>query len=132
MTKKKISTDQAPKAIGPYSQAVAAGGFLFVSGQIPMDPATSEIVQGTAAGQMERVIQNVEVILSAAGGSLEDVVLATLYLKDMGQFDSVNKVYNKYFSSSLPARACVEVSALPRGVEVELQVVAFLGENVRA
>ena len=121
--KKIISTTEAPAAIGPYSQAIETNGLLFVSGQIPMDPATGELVAGDITVQTERVIQNLGAILKAAGYSLNDVVKTTCYLSSMNDFQSFNEVYARYFTQK-PARATVEVSRLPRNVMVEVEAVA--------
>ncbi|MFC2343344.1 MAG: RidA family protein [Negativicutes bacterium] len=122
--KKYIVTDKAPKAIGPYSQAVEAGGFLFVSGQIPLEPSTGEMAQGGIEFQTARVLDNLQAILTAAGSSLADVVKTTVYLKDMADFARVNEVYARYFPQECPARVCVEVSNLPKGALVEIDVIA--------
>src|SRR5579859_4963217 len=125
MSKKQIvSTDRAPKAIGPYSQAVRANGFVFLSGQIPLDPATGELVQGDVVAQTKRVMQNLEAVLAAAGSSFDKVVRATIYLADLADFAKVNEVYGACFPSEPPARATVQVAALPRGARVEIDLVA--------
>ena len=120
-----ISTKDAPAAIGPYSQAVRANGFIFVSGQIPIDPATQQIVGGDVAAQTDRVFKNLSGILQAAGSGLEKVVRASVYLKNMGDFAAMNEVYGRYFTSAPPARATVEVSRLPKDVLVEIDVIAL-------
>jgi 2-iminobutanoate/2-iminopropanoate deaminase len=120
-----ISTKDAPQAIGPYSQAIRANGFVFVSGQIPTDPATQQIVQGDAAAQTERVLTNLYAILKAAGSGLEKVVRSTVYLKNMSDFAAMNEVYGRHFTSTPPARATVEVSRLPKDVLVEIDVIAL-------
>ncbi len=120
-----ISTKDAPQAIGPYSQAIRANGFVFVSGQIPIDPATQQIVVGDVAAQTDRVFKNLSGILQAAGSSLEKVVRAGVYLKNMGDFVAMNEVYGRYFTSAPPARATVEVSRLPKDVLVEIDVIAL-------
>ncbi len=126
MPLKKISTDQAPQAIGPYSQAVQAGELVFVSGQIPLDPLTGQIVAGGITEQTTRVLQNIQAILSAAGLSLEQVVKSEVFLKDMGQFSEMNQVYASFFKGAvLPARYAVEVSRLPKDALVEIAVTAF-------
>ena len=122
-----ISTEQAPKAIGPYSQAVISNGWAFLSGQIPLDPATNQIVEGGIAAQTERVLENLKSVLEAAGSSLERVVKTTVYLKDMGEFAKMNEVYGRYFSSNPPARATVEAARLPRDVGVEIDCIASVG-----
>ena len=124
--KEIISTDKAPKAIGPYSQAVRAGGFLFTAGQIALDPATGQIVEGNVARQTERVMQNLKAIVEAAGSSLDRAVKSTVYLKDMGDFGAMNEVYGRYFASNPPARSTVEAARLPRDVRVEIDLVVAL------
>jgi len=119
-----ISTEQAPKAIGPYSQAVVANGWAFLSGQIPLDPATNQIITGDIAAQTERVLENLKSVLAAAGSSLERVVKTTVYLKDMGEFAKMNEVYGRYFATNAPARATVEAARLPRDVSVEIDCIA--------
>ena len=120
-----IATENAPRAIGPYSQAIRANGFIFVSGQIPIDPATQKIVEGGVAQQTERVISNLEAILKAAGSSLDKVVRTGVYLKDMGEFAAMNDVYERYFPQNAPARSTVEVARLPKDVRVEIDVIAL-------
>ena len=122
---KRIATEKAPAAIGPYSQAVVIGGLVYTSGQIPLSPATGEITGNTAAEQTEVVIQNLKEVLLAAGSCLENVVKTTCFLKDMGSFQEFNAVYAKHFTS-LPARSSVEVSALPKGALVEIEAVAVV------
>ncbi len=124
LMKKIISTERAPKAIGPYSQAVISNGWAFLSGQIPLDPATNQIVEGGIGVQTERVIENLKSVLEAAGSSLDRVVKTTVYLKDMGEFAIMNEVYGRYFASNAPARATVEVARLPRDVRVEIDCIA--------
>jgi 2-iminobutanoate/2-iminopropanoate deaminase len=119
-----ISTERAPKAIGPYSQAVVANGWAFLSGQIPLDPATNQIIAGDIAAQTERVLENLKSLLEAAGSSLDRVVKTTVYLKDMGEFAKMNEVYGRYFASNAPARATVEAARLPRDVSVEIDCIA--------
>ena len=122
--KKIISTERAPKALGPYSQAVVSNGWAFLSGQIPLDPSTNQIIDGGIAAQTERVIENLKSVLEAAGSSLERVVKTTVYLKDMGEFAAMNEVYGRYFGSNPPARATVEVARLPKDVRVEIECIA--------
>jgi 2-iminobutanoate/2-iminopropanoate deaminase len=124
--KRALHTDHAPKAIGPYSQAVEAGGFLFVSGQIPLDPKTGELVAGDVKLQTERVLKNLEAVLAAADLTLENVVKTTIFLKSMSDFAAVNEVYGLFFKKPYPARATVEVSALPKGASVEIEAIAEL------
>ena len=124
--KKIVATRGAPKAIGPYSQAVIAGGFAYLSGQIPLDPETGKIVEGDIAAQTERVLENLKAVLEAAGSSLAQVVKATVYLKYMGEFARMNEVYARYFPDLPPARATVEAARLPRDVGVEIDCVALV------
>ena len=126
MTTKPIQTDTAPAAIGPYSQAIVANGFLFTAGQIALDPSSGQIVGGDVVAQAERVLANLEAILKAAGTSWSDVVKTTVFLHDMNDFPRVNEVYARALGSARPARSTVEVSALPRGVLVEIEAIAAL------
>ncbi len=121
-----ISTNNAPAAIGPYSQAVKAGNMLFCSGQIPLDPITGEMVQGDIVVQAERVMVNIVAMLAAAGTELANVAKTTIYLADMGDFAAVNEVYGRYFSQHKPARSTVAVKGLPRGALLEIEVTAVL------
>jgi 2-iminobutanoate/2-iminopropanoate deaminase len=125
--KKIVSTDRAPKAIGPYSQAVISNGWALLSGQIPLDPATGQIVEGDIAAQTARVLENLKAVLEAAGSSLERVVKTTVYLKEMGEFARMNEVYATYFAANPPARATVEAARLPRDVRVEIDCIAEVG-----
>jgi 2-iminobutanoate/2-iminopropanoate deaminase len=127
MKKEIITSNNAPKAIGPYSHAVKAGGFVFTSGQIPADPNTGNIVEGDIQAQAEQVFSNLEAVLKEAGASFADVVKTTVFLRDMGDFAAVNEVYAKHFSGGFPARSCVQVARLPRDVGVEIEMVAFVG-----
>jgi 2-iminobutanoate/2-iminopropanoate deaminase len=120
-----ISTPDAPKAIGPYSQGIRANGFIFVSGQVAIDPATQQVITGDVAAQTARVIQNLSEILEAAGSGLGKVVRTTVFLKNMNDFGAMNEVYGKYFSAAPPARSTVEVSRLPKDVLVEIDVIAL-------
>jgi 2-iminobutanoate/2-iminopropanoate deaminase len=120
-----ISTKDAPQAIGPYSQAIKASGFIFTSGQIAIDPATQQVVTGDVAAQTERVLRNLSEILEAAGSGLGKVVRCTVFLKNMNDFTAMNQVYGKYFSSAPPARSTVEVARLPKDVLVEIDVIAL-------
>ncbi len=126
MTKETIQTDQAPEAIGTYSQAVKAGNTVYISGQIPLVPSTMEMVEGGIEAQISRVFENLQAVAQAAGGNLSDVVKLTVYLTDLGHFPSVNQVMAEYFSQPYPARAAVEVSALPKGSEVEMDAIMVL------
>jgi 2-iminobutanoate/2-iminopropanoate deaminase len=125
--KKQVQTDKAPKAIGPYSQAIAAGGFLFCSGQIPIDPATGELVQGTIEDQTRQVLRNLGAVLVAGGSSFDQVVKATVFLQDMNDFSKMNAVYGEFFGPPHPARAAVQVARLPRDVKVEIEAIALIG-----
>ena len=125
MKRQAVSTGSAPKAIGPYSQGIRAGNLLFVSGQIPLDPATGSLVEGDIAAQTHRVFANLKAILEAGGASLDQVVRTTVYLADMNDFTAMNEVYGKYFSSAPPARSTVEVARLPKDVLVEIDVIAL-------
>ncbi len=125
--RKIVRTDGAPKAIGPYSQAVASGGFLFCSGQIPLDPATGKIVDGGIEEQTARVLRNLEAVLSAGGASLAAVVKTTVYMVDLADFPKMNVVYGKFFTGDPPARATVQVAKLPAGALVEIDAVASIG-----
>ncbi len=125
MTRRIIQTDAAPAAIGPYSQANVSGGFLFTAGQIPLDPATMEIVGTTAAAQTRQALTNAQAILTAAGYELGDVVKATIFIRDMGEFGNINEVYQTFFAAEPPARSVVEVSRLPKDVLVEIEMVAY-------
>ena len=119
-----VATDKAPKAIGPYSQAVRAGATLYLSGQIPLDPSTGEIVQGEIEAQARRVLDNLKAVLAAAGYRLEDVVSCQVFLLDLRDFAAVNKIYGEYFPSAPPARATVQVAGLPRGARIEITAIA--------
>jgi len=122
--KKVVTSDGAPKAIGPYSQGIDTGSLVFVSGQIPLDPATGLLVGGTIAEQTERVIRNVKAILAGAGLELAHVVRTTVYLVDLGEFAAMNEVYARHFPKDPPARATVQVAALPKGARIEIDAVA--------
>lgn len=124
--KRHVSTPHAPAPIGPYSQAVCVDGWLFISGQIPIDPRTGEVVHGDFKAQVKRVMENVKAIIEAAGGSMNSVVKVVVYLKDLTRVKEFNEVYSSYFEVSYPARSLVAVSALPRDAEVELDVIAKL------
>lgn len=128
MDKKPIVTKDAPAPIGPYSQAVKANGFLFVSGQVAIDPATGQVIQGTVAEETHQVMKNLEAILTEAGCDFSSIIKTTIFLKDMNNFGVVNDVYGSYFKSDFPARETVEVSRLPKDVNVEISVVAVVAE----
>lgn len=123
--KEVISTEKGPKAIGPYSQAIKANGFILTAGQIPFDPATGQLIDGDVAAQTTRVMENLKAIVEAAGSSLDKAVKATVYLKDMNDFAAMNEVYGRYFTKNPPARSTVEVSRLPRDVRVEIDLMVL-------
>ena len=122
-----ISTPSAPAALGPYSQAIRAGQFLFVSGQAPIDPATGNLVTGTIADQARRALQNVGEILKAGGSSLSQVVRTTVYLADLADFPAMNEVYATFFTAPQPARSTIQAAKLPKDARIEIDVIAFLG-----
>ena len=124
MPNQTVSTDKAPKAIGPYSQAIVAGEMIFVSGQIPLDPQTQQMVQGDVRAQTERVMENLAGVLAAAGVGFANVVKASIFLADLNDFAVVNEVYGKRFPTAPPARSTVQVAALPKGARVEIDVIA--------
>jgi len=125
MKKEIVSTKDAPAAIGPYSQAIKAAGLVFISGQIPLDPASGEIAGNSIEAQTERVMKNLEAVLKAAGSDLDKVIKTTIYLTDLSDFAVVNEIYGSYFNDAPPARATVEVSGLPKGVKVEIDAIAL-------
>jgi 2-iminobutanoate/2-iminopropanoate deaminase len=125
MANQIISTEQAPKAIGPYSQAVVAGNLVFTSGQIPLDPKTQQLVDGDIKAQTERVMQNLAAVLEAAGVGFSDVVKASIFVADLADFAAVNEIYGKRFPANPPARSTVQVAALPKGARVEIDLVAI-------
>jgi len=122
--KKVVYTEKAPKPIGPYSQAIIAGDFIFTAGQIPIDPKTNQVVQGDIKEQTRQVFENLKAILEEAGATFDDVVKVTVYMKDLSEFPAMNEVYSEYFKSSPPARTTVEVSRLPRDVKIEIDLIA--------
>ncbi|HEX8492698.1 MAG TPA: RidA family protein [Pyrinomonadaceae bacterium] len=124
-----IETESAPRAIGPYSQAVVAGGFVFASGQIPLDPQTGEFVAGGIAEQTEQVLRNLSRVMEAAGTTLSRVVKTTVFLADMNDFAAMNEVYGRYFAEKPPARATVEAARLPRDARVEIEAIALAGKE---
>jgi 2-iminobutanoate/2-iminopropanoate deaminase len=125
--RESVSSESAPAAIGPYSQAIRAGSLLFLSGQIPLDPKTSAIVEGDVSAQTHQVFANLKAILEAGGTTFDTVVKTTVYLADMNDFATVNEIYGTYFSSPAPARATVQAARLPRDVRVEIDLIAYLG-----
>lgn len=128
MVKKIISTESAPLAIGPYSQAVRVGNLVFFSGQIPIDPATGELVAGGIEVQAERTMKNMYAVLQAAGLGFQDVIKTTIFLADLGEFITVNEIYGRYFPENPPARSCVQVAALPKQALIEIEWIAFVAE----
>ena len=126
MNKKVVQTEKAPKAIGPYSQAIQAGNFLFLSGQIPIDPKTGELVKGDIRKQTQQVLENIKGVLESQGLGMENVVKSTIFLKDIENFNQVNEVYATYFPSSPPARSTVEVANLPRDADIEIEALAII------
>jgi 2-iminobutanoate/2-iminopropanoate deaminase len=126
MKKKVIQTEKAPKAIGPYSQAIQAGNFLFLSGQIPLDPKTGELVKGDIRLKTRQVLENIKGVLESQKLGMEDVIKVTIFLKTIGDFNQVNEVYGTYFPSSSPARSTVGVATLPRDADIEIEAVALI------
>jgi len=124
--KEIISTDMAPKAIGPYSQAVKVGNFLFISGQIPIDPKTGELIEGNIKEQTKRVLENLKGIIESLGGSLENIIKTTVFLKNIEDFHDMNEIYAEYFKENPPARSTIEVSRLPRNVSIEIEAIGIL------
>lgn len=122
----RVQTDDAPVAIGPYSQAIVFGGLVFTAGQIPLDPASGEMVEGSVTEQSERVLQNLSAVLEAAGASLQSVIKTTVFLHDMGDFAAMNEVYGRFFGEHRPARSAVQAARLPRDARVEIEAVAAL------
>jgi 2-iminobutanoate/2-iminopropanoate deaminase len=122
-----VSTNSAPKALGPYSQAIRAGQFLFVSGQVPIDPSTGELVAGSIAQQTRRALQNIGEILNAAGSSFQRVVRTTVYLADLADFPAMNETYATFFTAPQPARSTIQAAKLPKDARIEIDVIAFLG-----
>jgi len=129
--KNVIATPDAPAAVGPYSQAVTAGGFLYTAGQIPLDPATGELISGDITAQTTRALENLRALLHAAGADFGSVVKTTVFLTDLAHFAAMNAVYARYFEAPFPARSTIEVSALPKGAAVEIEAVALLPSAAR-
>jgi 2-iminobutanoate/2-iminopropanoate deaminase len=125
--KRIVATEQAPRAIGPYSQAVVSQGIAYLSGQIPLDPATGQILEGDIAAQTARVLENLKAVLAACGSSLDQVLKTTVYLKDLAEFAPMNEVYARYFPVAPPARSTVEVARLPRDARIEIDAIARVG-----
>jgi 2-iminobutanoate/2-iminopropanoate deaminase len=128
MSLKIVATENAPKAIGPYSQAVIAGNLVYTSGQIPIDPLTGDIVAGGIDLQTRQVLENVRAILEASGSTLKNVIKSTVFIKNMNDFPIINKIYAEYFIEPYPARSCVEVAKLPKDVSIEIEVVAIIND----
>jgi 2-iminobutanoate/2-iminopropanoate deaminase len=126
MKKKVIETEMAPKAIGPYSQAIQAGNLLFLSGQISINPTTGELVKGDIRQQTHQILENIKGVLESQKLGMEDVVIVTIFLRDIGNFNQVNEVYSTYFTSSPPARSTVEVAKLPRDADIEIEAIALI------
>lgn len=122
--KKIVYTEKAPKPVGPYSQAVIAGDFIFTAGQIPIDPKTNQVVQGDIKEQTKQVLENLKAVLEASGATFDDVVKVTVYMRDLSEFSAMNEIYSEYFKNSPPARTTVEVSRLPRDVKIEIDLIA--------
>ena len=127
MQREQVKTPHAPAAIGPYSQAIKAGGIVYAAGQISLDPASGQMIGGDIQGQTERVLENLRAVLAAAGSSLEAVVKTTVFLKSMGDFAAMNEVYSRYFTGTPPARSTIAVADLPRGALVEIECIALAG-----
>ena len=125
----KINTENAPGAIGPYSQAIAVNGFVYTSGQIPLNPSTGEIVSGGVEEQTKQALENLKNVLLAAGVDLKDVIKTTVFIKNMNDFPQINKIYGEFFAEPFPARSCVEVARLPKDVFVEIEAVAYGEQN---
>ncbi len=126
--RKTIATEKAPKAIGPYSQAVVYGGLVYLSGQIALDPSSNHLIEGGIAAQTERVLENLKAVLEACGASLDSVLKTTVFLKDMGDFPVMNEVYGRYFSQNPPARSTVQAARLPRDVSIEIDAIAAISQ----
>ena len=125
---KRVFTEKAPRPVGPYSQAVKVGEWLFISGQIPINPTTGQVVRDNFRRASRQVLENIKAVVEAAGGTLENIVKVTVYMKDISRFSEFNEVYSEYFSKHKPARAVVEVSRLPKDVELEAEAIAYLGK----
>lgn len=130
MVKEEIMTEKAPKAIGPYSQGVRIGRFLFLSGQIPIEPLSGELVEGGVGVQTRQVLKNLQSVLEGSGASMRDVVKTTVFLKDLSAFSEMNAVYGEFFAKPYPARATVEVAGLPKGAAVEIDAIAVVGDDI--
>ena len=127
MPKEVVISEKAPKPVGPYSQAVKAGNFLFVSGQLPINPATGEIIRGNFEEAVKVVLENVKSIVEEAGGTMDDIVKVTVYMKDLSLFSKFNEIYSQYFKNKYPARVVVEVSRIPKDADLEVEAIAYIG-----
>lgn len=127
MPKEVIVSEKAPKPVGPYSQAVKAGNFLFISGQLPINPATGEIIRGNFEEAVKIVLENVKSIVEEAGGTMDDIVKVTVYMKDLSLFSKFNEIYSQYFRDKYPARVVVEVSRIPKDADLEVEAIAYIG-----
>ena len=127
MPKEVIVSEKAPKPIGPYSQAVKVGDLIFISGQIPIDPNTGEVIRGNFEEAAKTVLENIKSIVEAAGGSMDDIVKVTVYMKDLNLFSKFNEIYSRYFKGKYPARVVVEVSKIPKDVDLEVEAIAYIG-----
>ena len=127
MPKEVVISEKAPKPVGPYSQAVKAGNFLFVSGQLPINPATGEIIRGNFEEAVKVVLENVKSIVEEAGGTMDDIVKVTVYMKDLSLFSKFNEIYSQYFKDKYPARVVVEVSRIPKDADLEVEAIAYIG-----
>jgi len=127
LVKQEIQTDKAPKPVGPYSQAIKVNGFLFISGQIPLDPETNRMIEGDFKTKARRILENIRQIVESAGGSMDSIVKITVYLTDISKFAELNDVYKEYFNPPYPSRSVVEVKGLPKGSEIEIEAIAYIG-----
>ncbi len=127
MVKQDIQTDKAPKPVGPYSQAVKVGHFLFISGQIPLDPKTNKMIEGDFKTKARTILENIKNIVESAGGTMDSIVKVTVYLTDINKFAELNEIYKEYFNPPYPTRSVVEVKGLPKGSEIEIEAIAYLG-----
>ncbi len=129
MAKKWIAPSEGPKPVGPYSPGVVANGFLFVSGQIPLNPATGELVKESFESQVRQTLENVKSVIEAVGATLDDVVKVTIFLQDLANFEELNRIYSEYFSESKPARAAIQAARLPKDVDIEIEAIAAVKES---
>ncbi len=129
MVREAIFTDKAPKPVGPYSQAILVNGWIFIAGQIPLDPDSGRMVEGDFESQVRRVLDNIKSIVESAGGSMDDLVRVTVYLRDLSRFDEFNRIYKEYFKEAYPARVVVGVSGLPKGAEIEVDAIGYISKG---